>query len=136
MRAADEQTSAAGRDVDAAALLGERAGALVASVKEQALHRARLADGAQSLVESGARMAKLAREQLESGRAIIEIVTRLATDTQSFTRGQKDLRRHIDRIHTGAAQLSGLESEVVERIATVSESAVALRAELQRMRSA
>jgi methyl-accepting chemotaxis protein len=135
MRAADEQSSAAGRVVDAAALLGERAGALVASVKEQALHRARLADGAQSLVETGARMAKLAREQLESGRAIIEIVTRLATDTQSFTRGQKDLRRHIDRIHTGAAQLSGLESEVVERIATVSESAMQLRAELTRMRS-
>lgn len=136
MRSLDEGTAAATRVVDAAALLGARAQALVAIVKEQALHRVRLGEGAQGLADSGIRIAQLAREQLESGRAIVEIVGKLANDTQVLTRGQKDLRRHIDRIHGGAAQIAGLENEVTARLALVNDAAVRLREELARLRSA
>jgi methyl-accepting chemotaxis protein len=133
MRAMDEESSAASRIVDAAQLLSERAALLAAAIKEQALHRGRLADGASSFTESGGRLARLAREQLEAGRTVIEVVNRLAGETQGLTRGQKELRRHVDRIHVGAAQLSGLEAEVADRIATVEGAAERLREELARL---
>jgi methyl-accepting chemotaxis protein len=135
MRAVDEQTSAASRLVDGAGQLGERTTTLLASIKEQTMHRARLADVAQAFVEAGQRIAKLAADQLDSGRALVDVIGRLATDAQSFTRGQKELRRHIDRIHNGAAQLSGLEAEVATRIAALNEAAVQLRAELTRIQA-
>ena len=60
-------------------------------------------------------------------------MSRLAAETTGVARGQKELRRHIDRIHSGAAQLSGLESDVAERIAGVADAAVLLREELARL---
>lgn len=134
MRSLDEGTAGVGRVVDAASLLGERAAALVGIVKEQSFQRKRLAEGADGLAESGARIAQLAREQLEAGRGVIAIVARLTNDTQSLTRGQKDLRRHIDRIHTGTAQLSGLETDMTARLAAMNDAATRLRAELAQLR--
>jgi hypothetical protein len=93
----------------------------------------RLADGAASFTESGGRLGRLAREQLEGGRTLVEIVNRLATETQGLTRGQKELRRHVDRIHVGAAQLAGIEAEVAERIASVEGATTRLRDELARV---
>jgi methyl-accepting chemotaxis protein len=133
MRAMDEESSAAGRIGDAAELLAERAAALAAAVKEQSLHRARLADSAATFADSGARIGRLASEQLDGGRALIDAISRLTLETQGTTRGQKELRRHVDRIHNAAAQLSGLEGEVVERVAAVSDAASRLRAELARL---
>jgi len=133
MRAVDEESSAAARLVAAAGLLGERATSLATVIREQAMHRARLADGAAGFTDSAARLARLAREQLEGGRAVADVVQRLASETQGLTRGQKELRRHVDRIHVGAAQLSGLESQVAEHIAGVSDAASRLREELARL---
>lgn len=99
------------------------------------MHRGRLADGASSFSETGGRLGRLAREQLEAGRTVVEVVNRLATETQGLTRGQKELRRHVDRIHVGAAQLSGIEAEVAERIASVEGAASRLRDELMRLSS-
>jgi len=133
MRAVDEESSAAARLVAAAGLLGERATSLATVIREQAMHRARLADGAAGFTDSAARLARLAREQLEGGRTVADVVQRLASETQGLTRGQKELRRHVDRIHVGAAQLSGLESQVAEHIAGVSDAASRLREELARL---
>src|SRR5262249_60988011 len=98
--------------------------------------RVRWGGGAGGLPDRGLGIAQLAREQLENGRVIVEIVGKLATDTQLLTRGQKDLRRHIDRIHGGAAQIAGLENEVTARLAAVNDAAVKLREELARLRAA
>jgi methyl-accepting chemotaxis protein len=133
MRSMDEESSAAARVLDAARALAERASAMAHAVKEQGLQRARLSDAAQGIVESGGRLGRLAREQLEGGRTVVEVVARLAAETTGVARGQKELRRHIDRIHSGAAQLSGLESEVAGHIAGVAEAAVLLREELARL---
>jgi methyl-accepting chemotaxis protein len=136
MRAMDEESSAAGRIVESAQLLAERAAELVAVVKEQSLHRARLVEGAAAFAESSGRLARLAREQLDGGRALVDAVSRLTSESQGTTRGQKELRRHVDRIHSGAAELTGIESEVAERVAAVSEAAGRLRAELARLAQA
>jgi methyl-accepting chemotaxis protein len=133
MRAVDEEASAAARMVAAGGLLGERATSLSEVIREQAMHRARLADGAAGFTDSAARLARLAREQLEGSRLMVDVVERIASETQGLTRGQKELRRHVDRIHVGAAQLSGLESQVAEHIAGVSDAAVRLREELARL---
>ena len=133
MRSMDEESSAAARVIDAARALAERASAMAHAVKEQGLQRARLSDAAQGIVESGGRLGRLAREQLEGGRTVVEVVARLAAETTGVARGQKELRRHIDRVHNGAAQLSGLESEVAAHIAGVAEAAVLLREELARL---
>src|SRR5262249_4684704 len=133
LRSIDEQASASRRVVDAANVLAERAARLSASITEQGLHRSRLADRAQTRVDAAQRVARVSREQLESGRTLGDIVGRVAQETSSFSRGQKDIRRSIDRIHDGAARLSGLEIEVVQRIESVNEAAAQLREELARM---
>ena len=124
MRSLDEGTAAATRVVDAAALLGERARRSSASSRSRRCTAAASPKARRRSPTAASRIAQLAREQLESGRAIVEIVGRLANDTQVLTRGQKDLRRHIDRIHGGAAQIAGLENEVTARLAAVNDAAV------------
>jgi methyl-accepting chemotaxis protein len=133
LRSIDEQASASRRVVDAANVLAERAARLATVIKEQGLHRGRLADTGQTLVDSAQRISRVSREQLESGRTLGDIVGRVMQETSSFSRGQKDIRRSIDRIHDGAARLSGLEGEVVDRIEAVNQAAAQLCEELARM---
>jgi methyl-accepting chemotaxis protein len=135
MRAMDEQGTASRRVVDAANLLAERASAMSVAVKEQGMHRSRLGESALNLAEAAGRIARIAREQLEGGRAIVEVVNRISAETGNLTRGQREVRRQIEKIHTGANQLGGMESEVVERIAAMNEAAAMLREELLRMRA-
>ena len=135
LRAIDEQGNASRRVVDAANMLAERAARLSSTIKEQGLHRSRLADAAQTLVDAALRISRVSREQLESGRVLSDIVGRVAVETSSFSRGQKDIRRTIDRIQDGAARLSGLEGEVIQSIAAVNEGAAQLREELARLAS-
>jgi methyl-accepting chemotaxis protein len=132
MRAMDEQGTASRRVVDAANLLADRAAALSTGVKSQALHRQRVGESAQNLADLAGRIARMARDQLEGERSLGETLSRILADAASVSRGQKELRRQIERLHAGANQLTGYENDVNERLAAVGEATAQLLEELGR----
>jgi methyl-accepting chemotaxis protein len=132
MRAMDEQGIASRRVVDAANLLADRAASLSSAVKSQSLHRTRMGESAQSLADLAGRIARLSRDQLEAERSLGEVLSRILADAASVSRGQKDLRRQLERLHAGAHQLTGYETDVSERLAAVSEATAQLLEELGR----
>ena len=132
MRAMDEQGTASRRVVDAANLLADRAAALSTGVKSQALHRQRVGESAQNLADLAGRIARMARDKLEGERSLGETLSRILADAASVSRGQKELRRQIERLHAGASQLTGYEHDVNERLAAVGEATAQLLEELGR----
>lgn len=134
-RAMDEQGAASRRVVEAARALGERTSALASAVTTDAQRNDRLRDSARQVVESAARLERLAREQAEAAKSAGEVTARLVGEASTMQRGHKDLRRHIDRLHLGAAQLRGLENDMADRLAQVNEAAAQLREEIARVRT-
>jgi methyl-accepting chemotaxis protein len=135
MRAMEEQASASRRVVEAANVLSQRALALTGTIREQGIHRGRLGEAATTLSESAGRISRIVREQVEGGRTLADVVGKLISETTMFLRGHREVRRHVDRLHQGATQLGGFDSEVSERLAAMHEAATQLREELGRVSS-
>ncbi|MBI4508674.1 MAG: hypothetical protein HY698_03495 [Deltaproteobacteria bacterium] len=134
-RAMDEQGNASRRVVEAAGQLASRAAALSTSVKDHGNDGDRLRELALTLVEAGSRIGRLSREQMESGRMISDSVSRVVADALGLLRSQKELARQLGRLHQGATQLQGVESDVVERLSVIVEAAAQLREEIGRVRN-
>lgn len=134
-RTMDEQGNASRRVVEAARRLSERTAELGQTVRGDGGGGERLRDATRVVADAAARVERLAREQLDGGRSIADIVGRLAGEAATIGRAQKDLRLKLERLHHGAAQLTGLENDVADRLAAMNEAAAQLREEIARVRA-
>jgi methyl-accepting chemotaxis protein len=132
-RAIDEQKDASRRVVEAAAQLSDRAELLAGAVRAQAGHADELRAGARGLIDTAARVARLAREQAQALASVAAIVSRALGDAGALTRSHKDLRRQVDLLHHGASRIAGLEGAMADRLAQVNEATALLREQLQRV---
>jgi methyl-accepting chemotaxis protein len=131
-RAIDEQKDASRRVVEAAASLQERATQAQGQIRGQAGHGDQLTAGVRGLVETAQRIERLAKEQVDAVRQVHAVVGKALHDAAQLGRGHKDLRRQLDVLHHGATRIQGLENDMADRLAQVSETAALLREQVAR----
>ena len=132
-RVIDEQKDASRRVVEAASQLAERAQSLSAKVAAESSHGEHLRGSARTISDAAARIDRLAREQLQTVSSVSQVVSKALADALALTRGHKDLRRHVDLLHHGAARIAGFETDMADRLAQVNEAAALLREEMARL---
>jgi methyl-accepting chemotaxis protein len=135
VRGVEEQATGIKKVVDAASHLASCSSLVSGAVKDQSGYGDRLRDAALGVSDIASRIARLAREQYDGGRESGDVMGKLIGEVMQLTRGQRDLRRQVGRLHHGAAQMQGLESDVAERLSVVNEAAAQLKEEISRVRN-